>query len=215
MHSKSIKYVLLALAASGFASLAQAGIDRRHRGVRRQPLGCWQRLHRNGWHHSRTALLCGPVQQRERLGAGPRARPRPGAAYAQPGGRYRLRSRQRAVGYNALQQRGPGGSTEPDNAVRRLRIREARTRMPSTPSGSARTIWVLSLEALQPLRFRRILVLIIGNIDGAIDTLAGMGAKNFLVVTVPDLGKTPDVTALGPAGRGRGIRAFGGFRHRW
>jgi phospholipase/lecithinase/hemolysin len=38
---------------------------------------------------------------------------------------------------------------------------------------------------------------IIANIDSAINTLAGMGAKNFLVVTVPDLGKTPDVTAMG------------------
>jgi phospholipase/lecithinase/hemolysin len=39
---------------------------------------------------------------------------------------------------------------------------------------------------------------IIGNIDGAITALAGLGAKNFLVVTVPDLGQTPDVQALGP-----------------
>jgi phospholipase/lecithinase/hemolysin len=40
--------------------------------------------------------------------------------------------------------------------------------------------------------------MIIGNIDGAITTLSSMGAKNFLVVTVPDLGQTPDVKALGP-----------------
>jgi phospholipase/lecithinase/hemolysin len=39
---------------------------------------------------------------------------------------------------------------------------------------------------------------IVGNIDGAINTLALLGAKNFLVVTAPDLGKTPDVMALGP-----------------
>jgi phospholipase/lecithinase/hemolysin len=38
------------------------------------------------------------------------------------------------------------------------------------------------------------------NIDSAIGALAGQGAKNFLVVTVPDLGKTPDGLALGPAG---------------
>jgi phospholipase/lecithinase/hemolysin len=35
----------------------------------------------------------------------------------------------------------------------------------------------------------------IANIDSAIATLAGYGAKNFLVLTVPDLGKTP--TAIG------------------
>jgi len=33
---------------------------------------------------------------------------------------------------------------------------------------------------------------IVGNIDTAIGTLASLGAKNFLVVTVPDLGGTPD-----------------------
>jgi len=41
---------------------------------------------------------------------------------------------------------------------------------------------------------------VVANIDGAITTLAGDGAKNFLVVTVPDLGKTPDAIAAGPAG---------------
>jgi len=41
---------------------------------------------------------------------------------------------------------------------------------------------------------------IAGNIDSAIGALAGMGAKNFLVVDVPDLGKTPDAIATGPLG---------------
>ena len=36
------------------------------------------------------------------------------------------------------------------------------------------------------------------NIDTAISFLAGEGAKNFLIVTVPDLGKTPDAIAGGP-----------------
>jgi phospholipase/lecithinase/hemolysin len=39
---------------------------------------------------------------------------------------------------------------------------------------------------------------IAANIDTTIGTLAGLGAKNFLVVTVPDLGKTPEVIAGGP-----------------
>jgi phospholipase/lecithinase/hemolysin len=38
------------------------------------------------------------------------------------------------------------------------------------------------------------------NIDKAINTLAGEGAKNFLVLTVPDLGKTPGAVAAGAAG---------------
>ena len=41
---------------------------------------------------------------------------------------------------------------------------------------------------------------VVGNIDAAINTLAGEGAKNFLIVTVPDLGKTPAALAVGPAG---------------
>jgi phospholipase/lecithinase/hemolysin len=39
----------------------------------------------------------------------------------------------------------------------------------------------------------------IANIDTAIGTLATEGAKNFLIVTVPDLGKTPGAIAGGPA----------------
>jgi len=40
----------------------------------------------------------------------------------------------------------------------------------------------------------------VGNIDSAIARLAGYGAKNFLVVTVPDLGKTPEAISTGPFG---------------
>ncbi|MGA2712611.1 MAG: SGNH/GDSL hydrolase family protein [Bryobacteraceae bacterium] len=40
---------------------------------------------------------------------------------------------------------------------------------------------------------------IVGNIDTAIGALASLGAKNFLVVTVPDLGVTPDALEA-PAG---------------
>jgi phospholipase/lecithinase/hemolysin len=39
---------------------------------------------------------------------------------------------------------------------------------------------------------------IVGNIDSAIVTLALSGAKNFLLVTVPDLGKAPAAIAGGP-----------------
>lgn len=40
---------------------------------------------------------------------------------------------------------------------------------------------------------------VVANIDTAIGTLAGMGAQNFLIVNVPDLGLTPAAQALGPA----------------
>lgn len=39
----------------------------------------------------------------------------------------------------------------------------------------------------------------VANVDGAIAALAAEGAKNFLILTVPDLGKTPDAIAGGPA----------------
>jgi phospholipase/lecithinase/hemolysin len=39
---------------------------------------------------------------------------------------------------------------------------------------------------------------IAGNIDTAINDLASVGAKNFLVVTVPNLGDTPEALAEGP-----------------
>lgn len=39
---------------------------------------------------------------------------------------------------------------------------------------------------------------IVGNIDSSINTLAGLGATNFLVLTVPDVGKTPAALAGGP-----------------
>lgn len=41
---------------------------------------------------------------------------------------------------------------------------------------------------------------VVANIDSAIDTLSALGAKNFLIVGVPDLGKTPSAIADGPAG---------------
>ena len=51
---------------------------------------------------------------------------------------------------------------------------------------------------------------VVSNIDGAISSLVGDGAKNFLVVTVPDLGKTPDAIATGPLGvaAASGLSAF-------
>jgi phospholipase/lecithinase/hemolysin len=48
---------------------------------------------------------------------------------------------------------------------------------------------------------------VVHNIDGAITTLAGEGAKNFLVLTVPDLGTTPAVVNTGAAANATAITA--------
>jgi len=39
---------------------------------------------------------------------------------------------------------------------------------------------------------------VVANIDSAINSLVTSGAKNFLIVTVPDLGQTPEGLAAGP-----------------
>jgi len=51
----------------------------------------------------------------------------------------------------------------------------------------------------------------VGNIETAIGTLAGDGAKNFLILTVPDLGKTPEATATGPLGAATASAVSAGF----
>jgi phospholipase/lecithinase/hemolysin len=67
------------------------------------------------------------------------------------------------------------------------------------------TIWIGSndlndiLANAMPSQYGADIGTVAGNIDTAIGILAAMGAKNFLVVTVPDLGLTPDALALGPA----------------
>jgi phospholipase/lecithinase/hemolysin len=48
---------------------------------------------------------------------------------------------------------------------------------------------------------------IVQNIDTAINTLASLGAKNFLVVTVPDLGATPDALIAGVSGAASALSA--------
>jgi phospholipase/lecithinase/hemolysin len=48
---------------------------------------------------------------------------------------------------------------------------------------------------------------IVENIDAAINTLAGLGARNFLVVTVPDLGVTPDSLTAGTSAAASALSA--------
>jgi phospholipase/lecithinase/hemolysin len=67
------------------------------------------------------------------------------------------------------------------------------------------TIWIGSndlsdiLTGQSPSQYGGDIGAVVGNTYSAITTLAGMGAKNFLILTVTDLGKTPEVMADGPA----------------
>jgi phospholipase/lecithinase/hemolysin len=66
------------------------------------------------------------------------------------------------------------------------------------------TIWIGSndlsdiLTHATPANYAADAAAAVANIDSAINTLAGFGAKNFLILTVPDLGKTPDAITAGP-----------------
>jgi phospholipase/lecithinase/hemolysin len=51
------------------------------------------------------------------------------------------------------------------------------------------------------------------NVDNAINALAADGAKNFLVVTVPDLGVTPEAIADGPAAQAGASALAMGFNN--
>lgn len=63
------------------------------------------------------------------------------------------------------------------------------------------TVWVGSNDLSDILQAQNpgAAAAVVGNIDSAINSLALSGAKNFLVLTVPDLGKTPGALAAGPA----------------
>ena len=67
------------------------------------------------------------------------------------------------------------------------------------------TIWIGSndlndmLTGQLPSQYATDIGAVVGNIYATVGTLAGMGATNLLIVTVPDLGKTPEVEAFGPA----------------
>jgi phospholipase/lecithinase/hemolysin len=66
------------------------------------------------------------------------------------------------------------------------------------------TIWIGAndltdiLANAAPAHYAANIGTVAGNIDTAISNLAGIGAKNFLILTVPDLGDTPEALAAGP-----------------
>ncbi len=195
MYSKSIKYVLLALAASGVASLAQAGsIDAIDAfgdslsdagnaflsvGVPASPYSAGRFSNGNVWVQD-LALD---------LGVGPLTPSLAG------GTDYAVGSAQSGTTlFNSA------GLADLPNQITQFAL--------ANPGGAdpnaLYTLWIgsndlgaIPVGATMP-QIQTDFAMIIGNIDGAITQLAGLGAKNFLVVNVPDLGKTPDALALGP-----------------
>lgn len=79
---------------------------------------------------------------------------------------------------------------------------------PSADPNSLYTIWIGSNDLLDILtgapqsEWAMDIAAAVGNIDSAIGSLAADGAKNFLILTVPDLGETPAAIAGGPVVEG-------------
>lgn len=75
---------------------------------------------------------------------------------------------------------------------------------PSADPNALYTIWIGSNDLLNILtgapssQYGADITAAVGNVDSAIGSLAADGAKNFLILTVPDLGATPDAIAGGP-----------------
>jgi phospholipase/lecithinase/hemolysin len=76
---------------------------------------------------------------------------------------------------------------------------------PSADPNALYTIWIGSNDLLDiltgapPSQYGADIAAAVANVDSAIGSLAADGAKNFLILTVPDLGATPDAIAGGPA----------------
>jgi phospholipase/lecithinase/hemolysin len=88
---------------------------------------------------------------------------------------------------------------------------------PTVNSNGLYTIWLGAndladiLAGASPSAYAADIATSVANVDSAIAALAGAGAKNFLIVTVPDLGVTPGATALGPAAAGALSALSAGF----
>jgi phospholipase/lecithinase/hemolysin len=77
---------------------------------------------------------------------------------------------------------------------------------PSSNASALYTIWIGSNDVSEILASHPSnqaaatdIAAVVANIDSAINTLASAGAKDFLILTVPDVGKTPDAISAGPA----------------
>jgi phospholipase/lecithinase/hemolysin len=88
---------------------------------------------------------------------------------------------------------------------------------PTADPNALYTIWIGSNDLSDipatstPVQVATDIATIAANIDLAIESLAGEGAKNFLIVTVPNLGLTPDAAALGPAAQAEATQLSAAF----
>ena len=89
---------------------------------------------------------------------------------------------------------------------------------PTSDPGALYTIWVGSNDLrsigganLPSAQVGAALGQVVANVDGAIAALAADGARNVLVVTVPDLGLTPAARAGGPAAQAGATALAAGF----
>ncbi len=84
---------------------------------------------------------------------------------------------------------------------------------PSADPNALYTIWIGSddlfdiLGGASPLQYSTDIGISVNNVDNAISALAALGAKNFLLATVPDLGKTPAAIAGGAQAAASGLAA--------
>ena len=76
---------------------------------------------------------------------------------------------------------------------------------PAADPNALYTIWIGSndladiLTGAAPAQYLADIAADLTNVDASISALAADGAKRFLIVTVPDLGKTPGAIAAGPS----------------
>jgi phospholipase/lecithinase/hemolysin len=197
MFSKSVKYVLVALAASGFSSLAQAGsIDAIDAfGDSLSDVGnayLATNPHIPGPPYFDMQFSNGNVWVQDLaldLGLNPLTPSLAG------GTDYAVGSAQSGTTlFNTA------GLADLPNQIAQFQIANSGVADPN----ALYTIWIGSNDlgaipaGATPAQITTDAGMIIGNIDTAIGQLAALGAKNFLVVNVPDLGKTPDEIAQGP-----------------
>jgi phospholipase/lecithinase/hemolysin len=96
-------------------------------------------------------------------------------------------------------------------------ISQFQTAHPVADPNALYTIWIGSNDLLDiltgalPSQYAADIAAAVTNTDIAIGTLAAEGAKNFLLVTVPDLGKTPEAIAAGAAAQAGASALAAGF----
>jgi phospholipase/lecithinase/hemolysin len=172
--------------------------NRRNICVRRQSLGRRKRLcckrRRDPW----CSLCQRPVQQWTGLGSRPRIRTRPRASFGKLGGGTDYAYGGAETGTTPVHTANASDLTGATGQVAQFQAAHS-----SADPNALYTIWIGSNDLLDiltgapPSQYATDITAAVDNIDSAIGSLAADGAKNFLILTVPDLGVTPDAIAGG------------------